>query len=191
MATRSSSAGIGRTASVNGATLAYDITGRGPAVALISGGGTLDRRMWDAQVAALAPSHTVLCYDVRGIGGSSPPDGSFSHSDDLHALLQSIGIARASLVGLSFGAAVAIDFALDHPEMVQALVLAAPGLSNDKDANVQAALAAAEVARTDGLSVVVDAIVNNDTVLASAGDEVRRHVRMMYLKKWGPRRVRK
>ncbi|PYR05234.1 MAG: hypothetical protein DMF99_29115 [Acidobacteria bacterium] len=89
-----------RTAAVNGATLAYDITGSGPPVVLISGGGTLDRRMWHAQVAALAPLQTVLCYDVRGVGGSSPPDDSFSHSDDLHALLQSIGIRRASLVGL-------------------------------------------------------------------------------------------
>ena len=169
------------TALVNGATLAYDLIGRGPAVVLISGGGTLDRRMWNAQVAALAARHTVLCYDVRGIGGSSPPDGPFSHSDDLHALMQSIRIARASLVGLSLGAAVAIDFALDHPEMVQGLVLAAPGLSNERDANVQAALAAAEAARTQGLPSVVDAIVNNDVVLASAGGEVRRLVRTMYL----------
>lgn len=170
-----------RTAAVNGATLAYDITGSGPPVVLISGGGTLDRRMWHAQVAALAPLQTVLCYDVRGVGGSSPPDDSFSHSDDLHALLQSIGIRRASLVGLSFGAGVAIDFSLDYPEMVQALVLAAPGLSSDKDANVQAALAAAEAARKEGLPTIVDAIVNNDAVLASAGDDVRRRVRTMYM----------
>src|SRR5207302_11135303 len=93
----------------------------------------------------------------------------------------SIGITRASLVGLSFGAAVAIDFSLDYPEMVQALVLAAPGLSSDKDVNVQAALAAAEAARKEGLPTIVDAIVNNDAVLASAGDDVRRRVRTMYM----------
>ena len=65
--------------------------------------------------------------------------------------------------------------------MVQALVLAAPGLSSDKDANVQAALAAAEAARKEGLPTIVDAIVNNDAVLASAGDDVRRRVRTMYM----------
>jgi len=48
-----------RTAAVNGATLAYDITGSGPPVVLISGGGTLDRRMWHAQVAALAAAEAV------------------------------------------------------------------------------------------------------------------------------------
>lgn len=48
------------TAAVNGATIAYDVTGSGPPVFLISGGGTLDRRMWDEQVPVLSRRHTVV-----------------------------------------------------------------------------------------------------------------------------------
>jgi 3-oxoadipate enol-lactonase len=170
-----------RTAVVNGATLAYDITGSGPAVVLISGGGTLDRRMWDGQVAALSPRYTVFRYDVRGIGGSSRPDAPFSHSEDLYALLQSLNMTAAYVVGLSFGAAIAIDLALDHPHTVKGLVLAAPGLSSDKDENVQAALAAADLARKNGLPSVVDAIVTNRTVLSAASRGVRERVKAIYL----------
>ena len=50
-----------RTAAVNGATLAYDIAGSGPVVVLISGGGTLDRRMSRAgRGARTAPYGALL-----------------------------------------------------------------------------------------------------------------------------------
>jgi 3-oxoadipate enol-lactonase len=171
----------GRTVAVNGATLAYDITGSGPVLVLISGGGTLDRRAWDGQMAALSRRHTVVRYDVRGIGGSSRPDAPFSHSEDLYTLLISLGLAPAYIVGLSFGGAIAIDLALDHPEVVKGLVLAAPGFSSDKDENLRAALAACELARRNGLSSVVDMIVSLPDVLASAPAEVRERVRTIYL----------
>ncbi|HXV62533.1 MAG TPA: alpha/beta fold hydrolase [Vicinamibacteria bacterium] len=170
-----------RTATVNGATLAYDITGEGPPIVLISGGGTLDRRMWDEQVAALAPDYTVLRYDVRGIGGSSRPDAPFSHSEDLNTLLQSLELEAAYIVGLSFGAGIAIDLALDHPSRVRGLVLAAPGVSSDKEDNLRDALAVSELARKIGLPSLVDAIVTNRTVLAAANDTVRERVRAIYL----------
>lgn len=166
---------------VNGATLAYDVTGGGPPVVLISGGGTLDRRLWDAQVAALSPRYTVVRYDIRGIGGSSRPDAPFSHSEDLHSLLQYLAMTPVCVMGLSFGAGIAIDFALDHPQLVNSLVLAAPGLSSDKDENVQAALAAAELARRNGLACVAEAIVTNPAVLATAKKGVRERVKANYL----------
>lgn len=52
-----------------------------------------------------------------------------SSHEDRRALLEALGVVRASLVGLSGGGRIAIDFALAHPEMVNRLVLAAPGLS--------------------------------------------------------------
>ncbi len=171
----------GRTAVVNDATLAYDMAGGGPLVVLISGGGTLDRRMWEGQMDVLSRQYTVLRYDIRGIGASSRPDAPFSHSEDLFALLQSLTRAPAFVVGLSFGAGIAIDLALDHPRIVKGLVLAAPGLSSDKDENLQAALAAADLARKNGLSSVVDAMVSNPTILAAANDRVRDRVKALYL----------
>jgi 3-oxoadipate enol-lactonase len=170
-----------RTAAVNGTTLAYQVTGSGPPVFLISGGGSLDRRMWDGQVAALSHRHTVVCYDIRGIGGSARPDAPFSHSEDLYSLSQFLKTTPAHVVGLSFGAGIAIDLALDHPRVVKGLVLAAPGLSSDKAENLQASLAAADFARKNGLPSVIDAIVANRTILAMASASVRERVKTIYL----------
>jgi pimeloyl-ACP methyl ester carboxylesterase len=54
--------------------------------------------------------------------------GPYSHHGDLYALLRFLGTERAHLVGCSQGAKTIIDFALEHPEMVSALVLVAPAL---------------------------------------------------------------
>lgn len=170
-----------RTVRINGATIAYDVEGSGPAVVLISGGGTLDRRMWDGQVAALSRRHTLIRYDVRGIGGSSRPDAPFSHSEDLYSLVQLLGKTPAHIVGLSFGAAIAIDVALDHPEVVNSLVLAAPGVSSEKDENVKPALEAAAFARQHGLAALVDAMVTNRAVLATESPDVRERIKAIYL----------
>ena len=90
-------------ATVNGTSLAYDLTGQGAPVVLISGGGTLDKRGWDEQLNALAAHHLVVRYDIRGIGRSARPAAAFSPSHDLRALLEFLRIDKAHLVGLSFG----------------------------------------------------------------------------------------
>jgi pimeloyl-ACP methyl ester carboxylesterase len=170
-----------QTVSVNGGTLAYDITGSGPPVVLISGGGTLDRRGWDGQIAALSSRHTVVRYDIRGIGGSSRPDAPFSHSDDLYTLLIGLGIAPACVIGLSMGAAIALDVALDHPEAINGLILAAPGLSSDREAHLEAPLQACELVRKNGLPSVAEMIVSLPAVLALASADVREKVKTIYL----------
>lgn len=116
------------TIALNGTQLYYESAGRGPAVVLLHG-GNLDRRMWDAQFLPLAREFRVLRYDLRGYGRSGPADAPFQAHADLRALLDSLGLARVSLVGLSGGGRIAIDFALAYPDRVHRLVLAAPGLS--------------------------------------------------------------
>ncbi len=59
------------TASSNGATIRYTTSGAGPAVLLIQGVGAIGRA-WQPQIDALASSRTVLAFDNRGIGDSSP-----------------------------------------------------------------------------------------------------------------------
>jgi pimeloyl-ACP methyl ester carboxylesterase len=115
-------------AAVNGTTLWYEVAGQGPPVVLIHG-ANLDHRMWDAQVAELARSHRVVRYDARGFGRSGRADAPFAAHDDLLALLRHLGIPRTSLVGLSLGGRIAVDFTLAHPDRVDRLVLAGPGLS--------------------------------------------------------------
>lgn len=85
--------------------------------------------MWDPQFELLRTRYRVVRYDARGFGRSSAADQPFSAHDDLAALMRGLHIAHASIVGLSLGGRIAIDFALEYPAMVDRLVLAAPGIS--------------------------------------------------------------
>jgi pimeloyl-ACP methyl ester carboxylesterase len=107
--------------------LAYDVSGSGEAVVLIHA-FSVDRRMWDREVAAFEKRFTVVRYDQRGHGDSVAPTQAYTNYEDLRALLDELGIERAALVGLSAGAEIAVDFALVYPERVTRLVLASPGL---------------------------------------------------------------
>jgi pimeloyl-ACP methyl ester carboxylesterase len=108
--------------------LFYATKGTGPAIVLIHG-GQLDGRMWEQQVNALSRQFRVICYDVRGYGGSVRPDRQYSDVADLDGLLDYLKVSKAHIVGLSLGGRIAIDFALEHPARVNSLVLAGPGLS--------------------------------------------------------------
>ncbi|WP_327033791.1 alpha/beta hydrolase [Micromonospora ureilytica] len=107
---------------VNGASIAYDEAGTGSPVVLLHA-GIADRRMWRGQVSALAARHRVIVPDLRGYGDSELPPAPFTHHDDVAGLLDALDLPRASLVGCSFGGAVAIDTALAHPDRVSALAL--------------------------------------------------------------------
>jgi pimeloyl-ACP methyl ester carboxylesterase len=104
----------------------YEVTGSGPPVVLLHAGGT-DASIWDPQVAPLAERFTVLRFDARGYGRWVDPSGEpFSRVDDLLAVMDDAGLARAALVGESQGARVALETACTHPDRVTALVLASP-----------------------------------------------------------------
>lgn len=107
--------------------LAYERAGSGPAIVFIHG-AFLDRRMWNREFDALKDRATVIRYDQRGHGASAMPAEPFSHVDDLLALLDELQIARATLVGLSSGAQIALDTALAAPKRVDRLVLAGPSI---------------------------------------------------------------
>lgn len=113
---------------VPGSTLFYESAGSGSPVILLHG-GNLDRRMWDAEFVALQRTHRVIRYDARGFGRSGPADTAFSAHDDLRLLMDALHLQRASLVGLSLGGRIAMDFALSHPDRIERLVLVAPGVS--------------------------------------------------------------
>jgi 3-oxoadipate enol-lactonase len=108
--------------------LSYELAGEGDAVVFLHAGG-MDARMWDAQVEAFAQTHTVIRCDLRGSGKSAPPRGPFSASEDVVAVLRHLDVERASIVGASLGGRTAIDLAIEHPELVEKLVLASAGLS--------------------------------------------------------------
>jgi 3-oxoadipate enol-lactonase len=169
-------------ANVNGTRLAYEAIGKGFPLVLISGGGTLDKRGWDDQFTTFAKFFRVIRYDIRGIGESAQPDAPFSHSDDLYALLNLLRVQTANLVGLSFGGSIALDFAIEHPEMVDRLVLAAAGTSSDAraDANLQALAGLGAVARKDGLSQAIRLILDTPTFISSDNSAARKLLQQNY-----------
>lgn len=111
----------------DGSWLRYATAGEGDPVVFIHGFG-LDSSMWDPQWAAFARRHRVIRFDMRGYGGSSVPDGPYSHADDLLALLDFLGAHPAHLVGLSLGGRVALRLAAAHPAAVRSLTLADPAM---------------------------------------------------------------
>ena len=87
-------------------------------------GSTLE--MWDPQVPALAERFRVVRYDARGHGRSPVPPGSYAVddlADDAVALLDRLGVERASFVGLSLGGMAAMRLAAREPQRVDRLVL--------------------------------------------------------------------
>ena len=117
------------TVTVEGARLTGERReGRGTPLVLIHGFGG-SGAMWDQLVAALPDSLPLIRYDLRGFGASTQDEGiAFSHAADLLALLDSQAVARAHLCGLSLGGAIAVRFALEHPDRVDRLILASPAL---------------------------------------------------------------
>lgn len=124
---------------IAGARVGYqDSGGAGPAVVLLHA-GTGSCRAWRNQVPAFAGAGMrVLAYDRCG-HGLSEGAGSGVASQDLLALLDTLGVARAHLVGTAAGAIVALDFALSHPARVSKLVLANThaGIQDDDYAALQ------------------------------------------------------
>ena len=107
--------------------LFYEASGAGEPLVLIHA-FSVDRRMWAPQIAALEKHYRVVRYDLRGHGRSPGTSAPFTAYGDLRDVLDALKIPRATLVGLSAGSEVAINFALSYPDRVAGLALAAPGL---------------------------------------------------------------
>lgn len=113
---------------VPGGHLAYETAGKGTPIVFLHA-AIADRRMWDREFELCSRSHTVVRYDTRGLGESSPATAPYSDVEDLHTLIDHLRLGPTTLVGCSNGGRIAIDFALEHPSEVRSLLLVAPGVS--------------------------------------------------------------
>ncbi|MEQ1505181.1 MAG: alpha/beta fold hydrolase [Myxococcota bacterium] len=117
---------------VDGIDIAYvdsgPVDGGGPPVVLIHGLSSWIG-FWEYQLPALAKTHRVLALDLPGFGASGRPDAPYTppwYADVVTGWMSALGIDAAVLVGHSMGGQIATTIALDHPDRVEALVLAAP-----------------------------------------------------------------
>ena len=114
-------------AEVGGSRLYYETAGRGYPLVFVHGGLT-DSRMWDEQFSSFADRFKVIRYDARGFGKSETPKNPFYPYQDLKDLLDYLNVEKAFFLGLSMGSAICIDFTLEYPERVRALILAGPSV---------------------------------------------------------------
>jgi pimeloyl-ACP methyl ester carboxylesterase len=142
------------------AELCVEDTGGAAAPVVCLHAGVTDRRLWAPQVDALRATHRVVAYDRRGFGETRLPQPAareaYSQVADLLAVLDTLLIDRAVLMGCSQGGRIAIDLALAHPERVRALVLVACAVSGAPEVDepypppIQARVEAYEAAERRG-----------------------------------------
>ena len=125
---------------VNGIEIHYEVSGAGPTLVWLHGlmGSIARARTMGEGMERLADrGFRVVTYDARGHGesGYSEDESHYTweaHARDMAALIDHLGIERASVGGGSMGAGVSLTFALAHPERVEKLVLVAlPGFDGE------------------------------------------------------------
>ena len=148
-------------ASLDGAELEYEVSGTGEPVVFIHGAFIADTFRPLLAEPSVAGRYRLILYHRRGYVGSSHPSEPVSvarQAADCRALLHHLSVERAHVVGHSYGGDVALQLALDTPDVVHSLALLEPGLMVGASAQgYRESLArAVESYREAGAAVVVD-----------------------------------
>ncbi len=123
--------GQGRCPTATGAELYYESVGTGPPVVCLNN-FFIVAPAWRNFTSRLARDHTIVTYDLRNQGVSSPGPGEHhfdDHVGDLRDLLDHLGLDDVHLIGTSASTLICRDFALRHPERVRGMVLTGPAFS--------------------------------------------------------------
>lgn len=149
-------------ATLNGVDLNYEIDGQGKAVVFLHG-YTGSIRDWDNQMRVLSPQYQIIALDIRGHGKSAAPSREEGYSleifvDDVYGLLKLLDIEKCYLVGHSLGGIIALQFALEHKDMLAALVLVDTSSEQiELDPNyVELTQTLHEIARSEGMEAAFE-----------------------------------
>jgi 3-oxoadipate enol-lactonase len=108
---------------VDGTKLYYEECGSAPQAVVLVHDGVLDSSVWNDVWPDFCRHFHTIRYDRHGYGRSTPATHGFFATDDLAALLRHLKLQHVAIVGSSHGGEISINFTLDHPEMVDQLVL--------------------------------------------------------------------
>lgn len=170
------SVGEVQTVKVDGTKVAWYETGDGPPLVMLMGTGSTMAEWDPALLDRLAAHHRLILVDYPGLGLSGPWEGT--SFDDLAAtvsgFMRAIDVEHADVLGWSMGGFVAQRLAIDHPERVDALILAGtnPGGS-------RAVLGSPEVQRIDSLPNPTDEDILSELYPPDQKAEGRRFLRRL------------
>ena len=145
-------------ARINDINLAYSDEGQGPPVVFLHA-FPLNRTTWAPQVAGLSDRYRVVTIDLRGHGESDAPMWRYTldqFAEDVNGLLEHLGIARATFVGLSMGGYILFALYRKYPALFQALVLADTRATADTPDAKAARFSMAQVAYRRGASAIAE-----------------------------------
>ena len=125
-----------------------------PPLVLLNSIGT-DMDLWDPLLPALREKFAVLRIDTRGHGASAAQGGDFTLrmlAEDVFAVMQEAGLARAAIAGVSLGGMIAMELALIRPAAVAALALVCTSATMDPAAWADRV----SLVRTQGMASIAD-----------------------------------
>jgi pimeloyl-ACP methyl ester carboxylesterase len=164
----------------DGVRIAYQVSGEGPALVLCHAMAN-DHSMFDPHRDVFSADNTLITFDQRGSGDSDHPpfkegpDGQYTveaFGSDLKAVLDKLGIERASVLGFSMGAVAALWFSTTHPQRVERLILASAMASRLPQPIIDRARLVEEMLDTKGIEETYDFYFAGalfDGVLANTG----------------------
>ncbi|MCA4131706.1 alpha/beta fold hydrolase [Arthrobacter sp. M4] len=134
-------------ASVNGLQMYYELhgdNGDGSTPLLLLHGGLFDIELqFGALIPSLSAGRRVIAADFQGHGRTNDTDrplGTPDLASDVIGLLDHLGVDRVDVFGFSIGGAVALDLAINHPELVRKLIVSSVSFrpEGDRGGNVEA-----------------------------------------------------
>lgn len=117
---------VGQTVEVNGMQMYYEVSGEGDPLIVLHGAYMNIPAMGEI-IPRLAQTHKVYALEFQGHGRTEDIDRPVTYpnlADDVAVFMDTVGIARADVLGYSMGAATALKLAIDHPDKVDQLITA-------------------------------------------------------------------
>lgn len=162
-------------ANIVGGPLAYDVVGAGRPLVLLHA-FPFDHRIWERLDV---PGRQLILPDLRGFGETPlRPYVLADLADDVASLLDALGLARATIGGLSMGGYVALAFAARHPGRLEALILADTKAGPDSPEARQAREESIALVRSHGVGAYVDKQLPR-LLAPAAGEPLRDELRRL------------
>jgi 3-oxoadipate enol-lactonase len=161
----------------DGAEIAYEVTGDGPAILFAHGLGG-NHMSWWQQVPAFAARHACIAFSHRGFAPSTAPGGvpdPHDYAGDALALLDHLGIGKAVLIGQSMGGWTGVELALAAPGRLAGLVLACTTGSLDYDGYGDAEVTAWRAAAPKTIEALTAAGIHRATGFVFAAEKPALH----------------